>query len=765
MTPPLQRLHRALIALAMLWAASATVQAQPLTAFPGAEGAGKWTIGGRAGRVIAVTNLNDAGAGSLRAAIDATGPRTIVFRTDGTIWLKSLLVVRNPYLTISGHTAPGDGITIAGHEFRIQASEVIVRYLRFRLGDQRRADLDAVSIMRGKNIILDHVSASWCIDEVLSVTPDARDVTVQWSLIAESLYRSVHSSGEPHGKGSLLRGRNGARLSFHHNLYAHHSDRAPMVQGLDPVAQDPLGVRLDFRNNVIYDWGAVAEGWEAAGANRSSESTAQVNFVNNAYLPGPGTAPGWLPITQSPFFAYRYWAFEELSTHARAHWSGNTFNGELWKNNAGNLDPTWMVSVPRSLGSAYFLPTPMLFDNAELPAISADVSTADVLAKAGASHRRDAVDLRILNQVQNGTGDLINSQTDVGGWPVLATGVAPTDRDGDGLPDGWETARGLNPAYRPDSLRRAPDGRTWVETYHAMLLETNPVHLTITSEGHGTASASLPRLPLGGVSPLSVTPEEGYIVDRVLQNGVPIPLASLAQTPDLWADTTLHFIFARPRIPVPAELVRPVALQLARHPMLNADLGGMLHLNISAQGTLTGSLWNGQTNRAVVGEVIAREHELPRIDITLPVTKALPLKLSLEFHSPSDVRGTLTQGDASAALAGWTSPWHKTKQPLPLPQRGIHTATLIHPTDPLAPTASLSIQASTDGVAYLTVRFSDRRVALCNTRLSPEGRWLLWSRPYTGRAPTHGLGQLDSAAQLTANLSRLGAVAVPYSTP
>jgi len=190
----------------MLSAASTTVQAQPLTAFPGAEGAGKWTIGGRAGRVIAVTNLNDAGTGSLRSAIDATGPRTIVFRTAGTIWLKSLLVVRNPYLTISGHTAPGDGITIAGHEFRIQASEVIVRYLRFRLGDLRRADLDAVSIMRGKNIILDHVSASWGIDEVLSVTPDARDVTVQWSLIAESLYRSVHSSGEPHGKGSLLRG-------------------------------------------------------------------------------------------------------------------------------------------------------------------------------------------------------------------------------------------------------------------------------------------------------------------------------------------------------------------------------------------------------------------------------------------------------------------------------------------------------------------------------------------------------------------------------
>ena len=190
----------------------------------------------------------------------------------------------------------------------------------------------------------------------------------------------------------------------------------------------------------------------------------------------------------------------------------------------------------------------------------------------------------------------------------------------------------------------------------------------------------------------------------------------------------------------------------------------MLHLSITAKGTFTGSLWNGQTNRALVGEVIAREHELPRIDITVPMTKAEPLKLSLELHSPSDVRGTLRQGEASAALNGWTSPWHKTQQPLPLPQRGTHTARLIHQTDPLAAPAGLRVQASIDGIAYLTVSFSDRRVALCNTRLSPEGRWLLWSRPYTGRAPTHGQGQLDSAAQLTASLLRLGLALIPYST-
>jgi pectate lyase len=221
--------------------------------FPGAEGFGATTPGGRGGRVIYVTTLDDSGPGSLRAAIGAQGPRTILFRVGGVIDLQSALVVREPFVTIAGQTAPGGGICLRGDNFGIATHDVVVRFLRVRLGDLRRREVDTFSIADGsRNVVVDHCSASWSIDETLSPSGDISDVTVQWCIISESLNNSLHSKG-PHGYGSLLRATGG--VSLHHNLWSHHNGRNPRFG--DNYAEGPFPT-FDFRNNVIYNWGSAA---------------------------------------------------------------------------------------------------------------------------------------------------------------------------------------------------------------------------------------------------------------------------------------------------------------------------------------------------------------------------------------------------------------------------------------------------------------------------------------------------------------------------
>ena len=432
--------------------AALAVQAAPpvqqLPAFPGAEGAGRHARGGRGGRVIRVTNLEDSGPGSLRAAVEAEGPRTIVFDVGGTIRLTRPLVVRNGQMTIAGQTAPGGGITLRDRHFEIKASDVVVRYIRARLGDESGAESDAFTISGGQRIIVDHVSASWSIDETLSVgssyrtaRDDLRDVTVQWSIISESLRRAGHSKGE-HGYGSLLRGGRGARISMHHNLWAHHAARMPRPGNYLAAADDAEGAFYDFRSNVLYNWGGTYAGYNA---DNERPSNVRYNFVANSYLRGPDSRGAI--------------AFDERNPIARAWFEGNSMVGAV------PGDPWSLVRLAGGIDAArYRLTGPV--DMPPVTTYPACCAFERVLAGAGASLRRDSVDARVVASVRARNGRIIDSQREVGGWPELARGTPWVDGDGDGIPDDWERARRLDPADASDGARDTDgDGYTQLENW------------------------------------------------------------------------------------------------------------------------------------------------------------------------------------------------------------------------------------------------------------------------------------------------------------
>ncbi|MFA6244667.1 MAG: hypothetical protein WC655_27230, partial [Candidatus Hydrogenedentales bacterium] len=409
-------------------------------AFPGAEGCGAMTPGGRGGAVLFVTNLEDYVPGqdapipgSLRAAVEAKGPRIVVFRIGGIIELKTHLVIREPYLTLAGQTAPGDGICLKNYTCSLEEThDVVIRHLRCRPGDGIGVELDALSTGANcKNIILDHCSVSWGSDETLSVSGAGQDlITVQWCVISETLDDSVHTKG-PHGYATLL--RTDGRVTFHHNLYAHHRTRCPRpgTYGKDP------GLLLDFENNVIYNWNAPA--------GYTAKDPARINYVGNYLKPGPSTTD-------------RLYAFTIGGDSTRMYVAGNVLEGV-----EGGVADNWTLISKASDTHKAKVPFPRV----PVASQSAQDAYRLVLEDAGATLPiRDAVDTRIVENVRDGSGQIINSQSDVGGWPSYASGEAPPDSDQDGMPDSWEASHGLNPVSPADATQdKDEDGYTNVEEF------------------------------------------------------------------------------------------------------------------------------------------------------------------------------------------------------------------------------------------------------------------------------------------------------------
>lgn len=409
-----------------------------LPAFPGAEGFGAGTPGGRGGRVLLVTTTNDSGPGSLRAAIEAQGPRIVVFRVGGLLDLKSPLRVREPFLTLAGQSAPGDGICLRGYPLEIYTHDVVVRYMRSRPGDISGKELDSLTVGGdSRNVVIDHCSTTWSTDENLSPTGGIAEVTVQWCLIAEALNRSVHKKGA-HGYGSLVRAVGG--LTLHHNLWAHNTARNPRLG--DNYGKPPYPT-FDVRNNVIYDYGGMCSGMTGDILN--------ANYADNHIRPGPDSNRKRAPIVLTTTANVKYFL------------AGNVIEGnpELTRDNSGMIEPA--EAGGRKLYTLVHVPFPA-------PRVTA-TPAADlfetVLTQAGAVlPRRDAVDARIVGQARRGTGRIIDSQKDVGGWPEYRNASAPVDSDGDGMPDAWETSRGLNPRDASDAAKdRDGDGYTNIEEY------------------------------------------------------------------------------------------------------------------------------------------------------------------------------------------------------------------------------------------------------------------------------------------------------------
>jgi len=430
-----------IMTIGILCGSLAFVEAQNVLSFPGAEGFGRYTTGGRGGKVYVVDKLTDDGSeGTLRYALDQKGPKYIVFKTGGTIYLESPLKIKEGNVTIAGQTAPGDGITVANYETFVGADNVIIRYMRFRMGDQKKHEGDALGARFIKNLIIDHCSMSWSTDETVSIYVN-ENTTLQWCVIAESLRNSFHKKG-PHGYGGIAGGK---FASFHHNMYAHHDSRNPRL-GEYAGSKFALTDLTDFRNNVIYNWGHNNV-YGGEGMN--------VNIVNNYYKPGPATT------TKQRIVAID--KNEKPETEVYNIWGKYYINGNVIEGNPEITKDNWTEGVFGQMKAYNLTDKDKSFIKLNQPhdiqsnviTHSAKEAYEKILQIGGASLVRDAVDLHVLEDVKNGsftykgskgsTNGIIDSQKDVGGFPKLKEGKPLPDSDNDGIPDEWEIKHQLNP--------------------------------------------------------------------------------------------------------------------------------------------------------------------------------------------------------------------------------------------------------------------------------------------------------------------------------
>ncbi|MBD0823176.1 polysaccharide lyase [Aestuariibaculum marinum] len=440
-----------------------------IPAFPGAWGGGMFTSGGRGGKVLTVTNLNDKGEGSLREALEAEGARIVVFKVAGTIKINEDININHPDITIAGQSAPGDGICLAG-TLNINTHNVIIRHLRVRRGVPAGGQGDDnIGGNPSHHIIIDHCSTSWGMDENISlyrhmrnsldgttrIKDPAENITIQWSISSEALDAKGHAFGGTWG---------GNPSTFHHNLFACNTARNPSIGMSGP---------FDFRNNVIFNW--------RHRTMDGGDETSTINVINNYYKSGPATNENMLAVfarveersMYSPGSAWADggWYPKEKNRPGKWYVAGNVMfgNDEITNNNwAGIKGPENLARV-----NTPFVGWPVA------PHQTANEAYKSVLNKVGATlPKRDAVDSRVVNMVQTGipttkTG-ILKDIAEVGGYPNLtfkATDVEK-DSDNDGMPDTWENRHGLNPNNANDAAQdKDGDGYTNIEEF---LNGTNP---------------------------------------------------------------------------------------------------------------------------------------------------------------------------------------------------------------------------------------------------------------------------------------------------